>query len=419
MIYDVVIAGCGVAGAVAGLTALKENLTVCIVEKNKREDIGKKICGELMTQEARDWLKKEFNISFNSYPLKGLEIRSSSGYNVHVPIPLCTVDRWQVGQTMLQNLLNKGAEVHHSPVKAPIGKPVEGVTTKDSTIYGTVTIDCSGVAAVLRRRFTPVESAFLGVAYKENWILKEPIDTEYAVLMFDKRVIPAGYVWCFPKSEYEVNVGAGGLIRGKASLKKNLKKVVTLGIAVKKREFPGFGVVPLGWPLPSSVYPGLLVCGDAASHVNPLTGEGIAPALRAGHFAGTAAADAVTHSDVSVKRMWKYNCDFAREYGATHASLFVARNFLISLSDEELNYFLKNIVTGDDLSQLLQEGTVSKEVKKVKPFLKNWRRPRLLYQLYSVFTLMNKIRRLYRNYPETPEEFPAWEQRLNYLRKGR
>jgi len=419
--HDVVIAGCGMAGALAGLTALKKNLTVCIVEKNKREYIGKKICGELMTQKSRDWLKNEFNLSITSYPLKGLEICSSSGHKVHVPIPLCTIDRWKVGQTMLQKVLTEGAEVTCKTVKGPLGEPVKGVKTKDTTIHSTVTIDCSGVASVLRRTFTPGEPAFLGVAYKENLILKEPVTTDYALLMFDKNVIPAGYVWCFPKSEYEVNVGAGGLVRGKAFLKKILEKAVkTLGITVKRREFPGFGVVPLGRPLPSLVYPGLLVCGDAASQVNPLTGEGIAPALKAGYLAGKVAAEAVANDDISVEGMWKYNCDFAREYGATHASLFVARNFLVSLSGEELTYFLRSIVTGDDLSQLLQEGTAHKGMKKVVAFLKNWRRPRLLYRMYAVLILMNEIKRLYTYYPETPEGFSVWQQNLDYyLKKGR
>ncbi len=43
--YDVVIIGCGMAGTLAGLTALKENLSVCIVERKQRELIGKKFVG--------------------------------------------------------------------------------------------------------------------------------------------------------------------------------------------------------------------------------------------------------------------------------------------------------------------------------------------------------------------------------------
>jgi digeranylgeranylglycerophospholipid reductase len=409
--HDIVIAGCGIAGAVAGLTALK-NVDTCIVEKVERDSIGKKICGELMTQKALSFLREEFDISVPYYPLKGLAVISSSGYTSHVEESLCTVDRLQLGQALAARLIDTGASIVYGTVKGPVGKScVQGVKTKDSVYHSKVTIDCSGVASVVRRAFMD-EPTLLGVAYKENVILKEPFPEEYAMLMFDKSVIPSGYMWCFPKSEYELNVGAGGL-QWNIPLKKIVKNVVrNLAISVKKRDNTGFGVVPLGRPLSSLVYPGLLVCGDAACQVNPLTGEGIAPAVTAGYHAGTVASKAVQKGDSSLYSMWKYNCDCAQAYGRAHASLVVARNFLVSLSDDELALFL-TLVTGDDLGHLIKGRVHFPLMKKVKILFHNWKKLVFLYRLYNVLRRMNRIRALYAGYPEGPDEFFSWKKNLD------
>jgi electron-transferring-flavoprotein dehydrogenase len=424
-IYDVVVVGCGMAGALATLTALKEGLTVCIVERKQKKYIGTKICGELMPQETLEWLRNEFSISIDYYPLKGLTICTASEHRADNPSmlridePLCTIDRWQFGQVLVQELLNRGADLHNNTVRSPVHDTcVRGVQTKDSKIYGTVTIDCSGVFSILRRKTitVPPKSQLFGVAYKEDVVLEEPLKKVYATLIFDKKEIPTGYLWCFPKSEYTINVGVGRLGQGTSSLKKVLARTLEKhSFAVKKRHHAGYGVLPLRAPLPSAVYPGLLVCGDAACQINPLTGEGIAPALVSGYHAGRVAALAVKTNDVSVRGMWQYNYESAKQHGVLFGPFSLLRDFLISLSDDEFTFLRKYVITNEDLTHMESHWSFFTLKRAVLLLLNSWRNPALLYRLYRVLMKMMKVRELYENYPETPDEFPQWDRKLTSL----
>ncbi len=423
--YDVIIVGCGMAGALAGLISLRENLRVCVVERKKREFIGKKVCGELMPQKTLEWLKREFNIFVDYYPLKGLEIctlaghRNSSGERLRIREPLCTIDRGEFGQTMVRELERKGADFYQGTVKGSVGESgIEGVKTKDSQVfYGAVTIDCSGTFSVLNKRVLtsslPIHQP-RGIAYKEDWVMEEPVTTEYASILLGSTLVPQGYMWCFPKNEYTLNTGAGGVQGRELPLRKILERILKAHgfLKVRERKNKGCGAFPLGLPLSSMVESGLLVCGDAARQINPLTGEGIAPALTAGYLAGKVAADAVRNNDTSVKGMWKYNCDFVKEYGTLFGMLFVLRDFLVSLKDDEMKFLMK-LVTENDLAQLESGRIVHTAREIIAVILRGLRKPSLLYRAYAVLQKIEKIKRLYQCYPETPEELIAWQQELN------
>lgn len=425
--YDVVIVGCGVAGTAAGLTALKENLNVCIVERKKREYIGKRPCGELMPLHTLEWVNKTFGMDLEYYPLKGLKICTVSEHKnssdaLCVKEPLCTINKWQFGQNMVDELLDRGADIYHGTVKSPlIDGGIKGVKTRETTFYSTVTIDCSGVFSVLNKEVTHKNALIaanpFGIAYKETVIVKESITSAYAMVLIDSTVIPSGYMWCFPKGEHELNTGIGGLLNYEVPLKKVLKKTLEAHtfLTINKRISTGFGALPLGSPSPSMVGPGLLVCGDAAGQVNPLTGEGIAPALTAGHLAGMTAAEAVNRNDPSVETMWKYNCDFIKVYGMLYGSLLALRDFLLSLSNDELSFLIQNVITSEDMEQL-EGGEITHSLKRTLfLLLTSLKRPALLLRSYRALKRMTSIKEHYDCYPETLEEFPAWQQKLNTL----
>ncbi|MBU7020868.1 MAG: NAD(P)/FAD-dependent oxidoreductase [Theionarchaea archaeon] len=419
--YDLIIVGCGMAGAAAGLTALKEDLTVCIIERKKSEFVGRKICGELAPLKMVKWLEKEFSISLDYYSLKGLEICTLSGYVdstqgvARVRDPLCTIDRWQFGQVMMKELLRRGAEFCHEVVTGPAWRNgVHGVKTHGRSYYGTLTVDCSGVFSALSRGLWQGlgSSSSIGLGYKENVILEEPIPKEYAAIIFDNSIVPSGYFWFFPKGKCELNVGAGGMALHCAPFRKAVNQVLKSYpcFRVKEKNSTGYGALPLGAPLSSMVAPGLLVCGDAAGQANPLTGEGIAPSLNAGHMAVTTAVEAIRRKDVSVAALWKYNYDFMQKFGRIFGSLLPLRDFMVSLSVKELKLLLQNVIT-DEVLYELEENEPSYTLKTILTTAANAaRNPSLLFKLGRAVGRMSILRAIYDRYPKDPRRFPQWRQ---------
>ena len=60
---------------------------------------------------------------------------------------------------------------------------------------------------------------------------------------------------------------------------------------------------------------GLMVVGDAAGFVDPLTGEGIYYALRSGELAAAQGVEALQRGDVSMKALRGYEAKWRREFG--------------------------------------------------------------------------------------------------------
>ena len=140
----------------------------------------------------------------------------------------------------------------------------------------------------------------------------------------DDWVLP-GYGWVFPLPDGRANVGVGTLVRDGAD-GEHLRELY-----LRFTEDPGSpaapwlkGAAPDGaprsWPLDlgprerSLALDGLLVTGEAAALVGPLTGAGIAFALASGKAAGEAAATALTAGDVSRTALSGYEREIRRRF---------------------------------------------------------------------------------------------------------
>jgi digeranylgeranylglycerophospholipid reductase len=124
----------------------------------------------------------------------------------------------------------------------------------------------------------------------------------------DEVRLPGGYFWVFPKTGY-LNIGAGMISRfGRANLDELIQQLsCEAGLdwqRIHRRQRRG-GVIPFEmarrW-----VCDGAVVVGDAAGLVSPISGAGIAYAIRSGEIAGEVLSEALQRGDTSARGLAAY-----------------------------------------------------------------------------------------------------------------
>ncbi len=132
---------------------------------------------------------------------------------------------------------------------------------------------------------------------------------------FLKDFLP-GYFWIFPLPNGEANVGIAivseDVIKRKLNLKKCLEEVIETRFKERflnaqiNGKIDGFGL-PLGSKKRQLSGDNYILTGDAASLIDPLTGEGIGNALLSGVVAAEKVAECIKNNDFSAKILRGYD----------------------------------------------------------------------------------------------------------------
>ena len=429
--YDVVVAGAGSAGLFLAYRLAKKGFKVAVVESKPSHKIGEKVCGDAVGKHHFEKLGVEpprIGEDATSF-FKGVRVFSPNkkayvtawgeGY---------ALDRKAFGQKLLKWALNAGAELldSHTVVKPIVeGTWVKGLEAVRSDgarveVGGKVTVDATGVSPVLRTKLPeswwvseriPEEDYI--IAYRVIARVEREQETELALIYLDPTVAPGGYWWWFPKGRNEVNVGLG--VQFKQSLPRpedNFAKYIEPYLREARAEVvhEGSGVCPTRRTIACMVWNGFAVIGDAACTANPIHGGGIGPSMLSADAAAKAITEAFEKGEPSLENLWKMHRLYHEAYGAKQAGLDVLRIYLQKLSSADLDFVIeKKIVTDEELAEMGYRGElVSAVISKTMRALKLLSRPSLLKELVQVKNYMDKARKLYLNYPESPEGFEKW-----------
>lgn len=294
--HDIVILGGGPAGSAAAMTAAGRGLRVLLIDKARFP--RDKLCGGLFTGRAL----AEYRRILHRDPPDGLfeERRAISFFLGERPMgrmddvpPMYLTMRRELDAHLLEGARAAGAELRTGCRVAAIDLGADKLTLEDGTrVTYRVLIGADGVtSAVARALFgRPFDPETIGFAMEKE--MPPVTDPETArTVRVDFGAADWGYGWSFPKRG-STTVGVGGLQTRNPDMKANLHRYAAL---LEQGEATGMK----GHFLPFGDYrdrPGqanVLLAGDAAGFVDPITGEGIAHALASGRMAAEAAARAL------------------------------------------------------------------------------------------------------------------------------
>jgi len=382
--YDVLIIGGGPGGAIAAKTAVGMGLSACIVEKRPAigapvrcaEGIGREALTEYIEPDPR-WISAEMTGAAIVAPdgtkmqLSSVQAGSKVGY---------VLDRKFFDRELVWRAAEAGADVTvKSRASAPImengvvkGAKIEymGQVTK---ISAEVVIAADGVESKFSRwcgvdTTVPIREIMSSAQY----ILTDiDIDPHSTVFYLGNHVAPEGYLWIFPKGERAANVGIG--ISGKKSgaghrAKDYLDTFVRQNFPEGKMIEHIVGGVSVCRPLECTVSDGLIIVGDAARVVDPLTGGGIYNAMYTGKLAAEVAADAIGKGKISKKELMVYDKTWrASKMGRAIERNYHIKEYLIRQPDEKLNAIIHSVAK----LNLAEFSTISliKELIRINPKL--------------------------------------------------
>lgn len=382
--YDVLVIGGGPAGALAAKTAVEKGLSACIVEKRPAigtpvrcaEGIGKEALLEFIEPDPR-WISAE---------MAGATVVAPDGFVMQLTSKMAggkvgyVLDRKIFDRELVWKAAEAGADV---AVKSRAAAPImeDGVVKgakiefggKVTNVHANVVIAADGVESKFSKwcgidTTVPAREIMSSVQYVMTDI---DIDPSSTVFYLGNEVAPEGYLWVFPKGKRTANVGIG--ISGKKSgaghrakdyLDKFVKKTFPHG---KTIEFIPGGV-SVCRPLDCTVADGLIIAGDAARVVDPLTGGGIYNAMFTGKLAAQTAADCIGKGDVSKKALMAYDKAWrASKMGKIIERNYHVKEYLIRQPDTKLNEIVHS-VSKIDLTEFSTMNLI-KEIIRVNPKL--------------------------------------------------
>jgi len=432
---DVVVVGAGTSGCYAAATIADAGYDVVVVERKDETEAGHIACGDAL-KGASDFPeaipKSQLEPAFTNTDVDHgrFEIpQEDTVLEIPVPGELAVIDRWEYGRCLIEGANDSGVEFHYDTVVQDVLQDDSGRVTGvkamqkgDPVTYeGDMVIDGAGALSILQDK-TDLEDATFDTnvqysqfcsAYREIIEVDEPVEWDDA-LVFKPTERSAGYLWYFPRTDTEINAGLGFQMNEEPmELVDDLKRDLQ-----GRSEFEGAEVqdklgaaLPTRRPYDSAVAPGFMAVGDAAGHVNPTTGGGIAGAAYAGTYAAEQAIEAIESGRTDDEAaLWEYNERVMEHFGARYAALDVYNIFTTAYDVDDLMALLAAL-PGEKLAEALYGGSTSIGLGlKIKMAVKSIGHLGTIRDLYQTKKAADRLLDHYQSYPSDRSGFEAWQR---------
>ncbi len=351
---DVLVIGAGPAGSTAAKHAANGGAKVLLMDK-KSEIGAPKRCAEGVSNGGLESLGIEHNPRWITRELDGVRLIAPDGTNVwltsdkvDLPEAGCILERKIFDKYMAMDAGRAGAEIKIKTLATSMERVDEGFLVDAECMGEKFQIQAKIVIAADGPESRVARWAGLKTAVKPKDMESAAQFEMAGVEMEDNNCIefyfgsvaPGGYAWIFPKGDDIANVGLGVLTTNtdKTAYDHLLEFVKNCPATQNAQPVElNIGGDPVGGMPKKMVTDNLMVVGDAAGQVNPLTGGGIISGMTGGMIAGKVAAEAINEGDLSEKKLKEYETTCRAEIGDSINKYLKVKDYMMTLNDNELN----------------------------------------------------------------------------------
>jgi digeranylgeranylglycerophospholipid reductase len=359
---DVLVVGAGPTGSTAAKYAAQGGADVLLIEK--RSEIGTPVrCGEGV---AKRWLEEiglEPSQEFICHEVDGARVIAPDGTTLVVDETRAgnecgyVLERDLFDRRLAKDAAKAGAEIQIRTSAVALLRD-DGMIVGARCEHMAETFDVRAKVVIGADGFESQVGRWAGL---ETHLRTRDIDAclQYTMvgvsgdpLMNDVYLgscAPGGYAWVFWKGADVANVGIGvnlSRIHDRAEAKRYLDALIHRTPSLAKAEVieEVAGAVSVSMPLEKTVAPGVLLAGDAARLIDPLTGGGILNGCLSGKLAGETASAAVAAADASMEALSAYERRWRGRLEEELARHYLIKERLLRLDDDTVNRAIRAIV---------------------------------------------------------------------------
>ncbi len=357
--FDVVISGAGPAGSKCAQVLAESGFEVALIEK----DINwRKPCGGAVSSRIFKYYPQLRKLNYS--PITGVTIYSGDYRQIkysweNIRDYSINVDRLEFDNFLRNIAIDAGVQLFNKNLSYDFvtkGSREVGIKTKTPSgtkeYLGKILIIADGMSSKLapksglkgKWKIDEIGLCKCAIMEGENLIEKDSISLFFRAYK--------GYGWIFPIDDKRFNIGCGTWLD--ENLNSNLNQIYTefLNDPHIKKFFPKSHYKEIwtgAYPIPAlgvkekSLYgDNIMIIGDAAGFVSPISGEGIHPSIVSGKIAAETAIEALKNDDISKQSLKKYK---------QHPNIKkIIRNFKMKVSMVE--FFFEN--KGQNLSKMFE-----------------------------------------------------------------
>jgi len=366
---DVVVVGGGPGGSMAAKFCAKGGLSTIMIEK--KAEVGAPLrCAEGVSKKWLEEVGIEPDPAWICADMVGAVIRSPSGYEFKLDESQAGSE---VGYVLERHLFDKALarDAAAAGAKIMMRTSCTGVIKEKGKLAGIKAksmgedIEIRAKAIVAADGFESQVGRWAGIDTKlgmndidsclQYRMVNADIDPEYCEFNIGVKIAPGGYLWIFPKGNGVANVGIGVMAKfcKDAEPKKYLDKFIAEDPRFKHSQAVEVvaGMVSTCPGLDCAVADNVILVGDAARIIDPITGGGICHACRTGMYAGLVLTECAKKGDFSKEALMPYEKMWRDRMEDKLYRNWMAKERLAELDDETIDELVK-LISGSDIKEV-------------------------------------------------------------------